>query len=489
MARSDRRGFVSHDSPGALGAIADHSPTPSDDATWIGNDLGETGERAISTEEPSTVPFTRNRTATGDDALQTYGLDDEATGVDQRPTDRAFLTAGVQPTLRAEYRREPGLVAGRYRILLSLATGGMGTVYEAEHVELRKRVAVKILHLADGPSGEVAARFKREARSASSLDHDHIVKVFDAGEDPTYGLFMVMELLKGEDLERVISTRGPLDPRVAARVVHEVCLALDAAHAAHILHRDLKPANIFLAKGNGDSLRTKIVDFGLAKLVRDASGTGRGNLTRAGIVLGTPQYMSPEQAQGLDSVDQRADIYALGAVFYEALVGRTLVPEYSSYERTLYHIMTQLPPRVSESLPTVHPALDDLIASMLLPRGERIASARKVVEKLFAIYPDLERTSIVLPAGDGATATRRPVSGAVPSRRRHDLSVSTPPEPRYAAALAPPIRPVPTSSAPPAAIAPLASAKRPDLARTLLIAAIALLAALLAGLVVAFFGR
>ncbi len=496
------------------------------DETLVGASLSETGQRVVSSADRGAAPSGisspssplvefvpedsepgnpegrgfEERSITADDSLRAYGNEDETTNVADRPANIGQAAPAVHPTLRAEYRAPPttpGLLAGRYRILSTLGTGGMGVVYEAEHVELGKRVAVKVLNVANGPTAELAARFKREARSTSSLDHDHIVQVFDAGEDPAYGLFMVMELLKGEDLEQVITSRGALPPLIASRIVHQVCLALEAAHNEHILHRDLKPANIFLARGSGEALRTKIVDFGLAKFVRDVSEVGRGNITRAGIVLGTPQYMSPEQAQGLDGIDGRTDIYALGAVFYEALVGSPLVPEYASYERTLYHIISRLPRRVSESVPSIPPAIDELVAAMLLPMDLRVATARAVIDRLHAVYPDLERTSVVLPAVNEAAPQSRPISGVVGNDRRDHAAVPEAPlapNPRYAAALArpsPSSAPPPPRTDPPSPLVESPSRRRPqrDLTRTLLICGIALSSLILIGLIIAFLRR
>jgi serine/threonine protein kinase len=339
------------------------------------------------------------------------------------PTEPRFLAADRAPTPRlpereggapAKARAPVAMVAGRYRLLSLIGEGGMGAVYEAEHVELGKHVAIKLLNVtsaAMGPRDEVVQRFKHEARSVSLLEDDHIVQVFDAGEDPTHGLFMVMELLRGEDLEQVLMARGRLAVRFACGLVHQVCIGLERAHARRLIHRDLKPANIFLARTHGEGVRAKIVDFGLAKLLRDVSGGGRGALTRAGVTLGTPQYMSPEQALALDVIDERTDVYSLGAVLFEALAGEAVVPSYNQYERTIVHITSTTAPRVSDLVGGIPPRLDDLVAAMLAPLGQRIASARAVRERLAEVFPDLDGERLSLPPvgiASGSQALRPP---------------------------------------------------------------------------------
>src|SRR4051812_2156202 len=203
------------------------------------------------------------------------------------------------------------VVAGRYRLTRLIGEGGMGAVYEAEHVEIGKRVAIKLVRSIHARHGEIAERFRREARSASAIESDHIVQVFDAGSDPELGLFMVMELLRGEDLGTLLTRTGRVDPETACSVVLQAASALEKAHAASIVHRDLKPANIYLVKREDNTAMVKLVDFGIAKIVRDETAAGGSSLTRMGSAIGTPNYMSPEQAQGLNTLDYRTDIYSL----------------------------------------------------------------------------------------------------------------------------------------------------------------------------------
>ena len=220
-------------------------------------------------------------------------------------------------------------IHGRYKIKRLLGEGGMGGVYEGEHLEIGKRVAIKLVHALHARDPHIAARIKQEARSTGAIESENIVQVFDAGEDPELGIFLVMEMLKGEDLGALLARKKHVSPMAAATMVIQAAQGLSRAHAAGIVHRDLKPANIFLCTRDDGSSLVKLVDFGIAKLVRDANANQANQtpgLTRMGMVIGTPQYMSPEQAQGLLTVDHRTDIYSLGAVLFEAMVGKSPYP-------------------------------------------------------------------------------------------------------------------------------------------------------------------
>ena len=248
-------------------------------------------------------------------------------------TTGAPARSGIGPTAAARAVSDGSTPAspigrtidGRYAITRLLGEGGMGAVYEGEHLGLGKRVAVKLVHALHARDPHVAARIKQEARSTGAIESENIVQVFDAGEDEELGLFLVMELLKGEDLGSLLSQQGQVAPAAAAGMIAQAAKGLARAHAAGVVHRDLKPANVFLcARDDGSSL-VKLVDFGIAKLVRDANkaqGQQGAGLTQMGMAIGTPQYMSPEQAQGLATVDHRTDVYSLGAVLYEACVGQ-----------------------------------------------------------------------------------------------------------------------------------------------------------------------
>jgi serine/threonine protein kinase len=259
-------------------------------------------------------------------------------------------------------------IAGKYRIRRLIGVGGMGYVYEGEHLELGKRVAIKIIDGAAETSAELAARFRREARAASAVESEGIVQVFDVGRDPEVGLYMVMELLKGEDLEHRLRKEPErrLDPVLVAQIGYQVARALVRAHGARVIHRDLKPANIFLTDRDDGSLRVKILDFGISKLLASeasiaTSKDGLLGLTQAGVALGTPQYMSPEQAQGLTTVDHRCDVWGLGVVLYEALAGIHAFPELRSYQETILNLLRTPPQPLSRVAPWVPEALAKVV--------------------------------------------------------------------------------------------------------------------------------
>jgi serine/threonine protein kinase len=292
-------------------------------------------------------------------------------------------------------------IAGKYRIRRLIGVGGMGSVYEGQHVDLAKKVAVKIIETAAGTSAELAARFRREARAASAVESEGIVQVFDVGRDPQVGLYMVMELLHGEDLEMRLRKQPArrLDPVLVAQIGHQVARALVKAHAARVIHRDLKPANIFLTDRDDGSLRVKILDFGISKLLASeasitTSKEGLLELTQAGVALGTPQYMSPEQAQGLTTVDHRTDVWGLGVVLYEALAGIPAYPELRTYQETIInllqvkaHPLAQVAPWVPEPLAkVVHDALEH-------DMGARIQSCALLASRLEEAVPEMVMAS------------------------------------------------------------------------------------------------
>jgi serine/threonine protein kinase len=293
-------------------------------------------------------------------------------------------------TWRAMRRRNPqesiGRVIGRrYRLGEVIGVGGMGTVFEAVHTGTGKRVAMKVLALAFDQDEGARERFRREAMTASSLDSEFIAQVFDVGEDIELGLYMVMECLTGADLARSLAERGPLPPAAAVRVAWQVCLALEHAHAAGVVHRDLKPANVFLSEDDG-SIAVKVLDFGIAKQV-----IGSGPAEGEGVIVGTPRYMSPEQARGAASVNHLTDLYSLGAVLFEAISGASPYPRLTSSRETLAMIQRCDPPRLAAIVPGVPAAVDALVAELMArDPAQRPESARAVRHRLAAIASQLE---------------------------------------------------------------------------------------------------
>jgi serine/threonine-protein kinase len=227
------------------------------------------------------------------------------------PEDGAPLVVEADGGARAS---RLGHVMGNYRLLRVLGEGGVGTVYEAEHVRLGRKMAVKVLH-PDVVTRELVLRFFNEARAVNSIRHPNIIDVEDFVTTPTGEHYMVMELLVGEDLRSVISRDGKLAPDRVASIGGEVASALAAVHEVGIIHRDLKPDNVYLIKRDGREV-AKLLDFGIAKFVDDRQG-----VTRAGMTMGTPAYMAPEQILQGHEIGLSSDLYALGMVMYEALTG------------------------------------------------------------------------------------------------------------------------------------------------------------------------
>lgn len=218
--------------------------------------------------------------------------------------------------------REVGLDVGsvlknKYELVKPLAAGAMGTVYEARHVALQRRFAVKVLTIDSRQQADALPRFKREAELSSALGHENIVDVIDIDRTDDDQWYLVMELLEGEELREVMYREKTLPLDDVVTIAQQLGSAIDAAHEQGIVHRDLKPENIFMLNcKDSNAIVVKVLDFGISK-VRNADTA----LTRPGEVIGTPFYMAPEQARGDRAIDHRADLFALGAVFYEALTG------------------------------------------------------------------------------------------------------------------------------------------------------------------------
>ncbi len=231
---------------------------------------------------------------------------------------------GIAPTEMAEAARDPrvGTVVGeRYRILGRIGEGGMGAVFRAEHILMKKVVALKLLHAEMGQVEEAARRFEREAQSASRLNHPNIISVTDFGRNHTGELFLVMEFVAGESLTDLLAREGRLPAARACRLAGQILSALEHAHAQKVIHRDLKPANIMLVQSPDARLgeTAKILDFGIAKITENSEG--EPTLTKGVMIFGTPSYMSPEQATGQE-VDSRSDLYSCGIILYEMLTGK-----------------------------------------------------------------------------------------------------------------------------------------------------------------------
>ncbi|HEX7599524.1 MAG TPA: serine/threonine-protein kinase, partial [Polyangia bacterium] len=228
------------------------------------------------------------------------------------------------PTQMAEIPLDPrvgSVVGDRYRLLERIGEGGMGAVFRAEHILMKKVVALKLLHAEMGQVEEAGRRFEREAQSASRLNHPNIISVTDFGRSDSGELFLVMEFVAGEALADILAREGRLPLARACRLAGQILSALEHAHGQRVVHRDLKPANVMLVQSPDARLgeSAKILDFGIAKIME--TGEGEQPFTKGVMIFGTPSYMSPEQASGQD-VDSRSDLYSCGIMLYEMLTGR-----------------------------------------------------------------------------------------------------------------------------------------------------------------------
>jgi len=231
--------------------------------------------------------------------------------------DGAGAIPGFEHQLADRTRAEPRILGGTYKLLGPLGAGGMCTVFEAEHLRLRRNVAVKVLSPQPDSRPEVLERFRQEAEIISQLEHPHIVGILDFDVTEQGEPYLVLELLHGETLEKRIDREAPLALDVVARIITQLASALSVAHAASVVHRDLKPSNIFLTDAPGEPAFVKLLDFGISKMLRK-----NRRITDEHFLVGTPEYMAPEQAAGLSElVDPRSDQYALAVMAYEMLTG------------------------------------------------------------------------------------------------------------------------------------------------------------------------
>ena len=256
-------------------------------------------------------------------------------------------------------------VAGRYRIQAKLGEGGMGWVYRAEQISLKRIVALKVLRPELFAEPGMVRRFNAEAELAAKLSHPNTVTLFDFGQDTDGSLFIAMEYLEGRSLREVLMREGPLAPGRALAICEQLCASLADAHSHGIVHRDLKPDNVMLAQRGRQSDVVRVLDFGIAKLRDEQGDVTARPMTRAGDLLGTPQYMAPEQIRG-ETVDARTDVYALGAMLYEMVTGR-LPFEAASLMAILSKHLTEMPVSPRERRPDlrISPTLSQLIMDAL----------------------------------------------------------------------------------------------------------------------------
>ncbi|MDH5804101.1 MAG: serine/threonine protein kinase [Gemmatimonadota bacterium] len=300
------------------------------------------------------------------------------------------------------------IVADRYRIIKKLGEGGMGAVYLGEHVKMGRKSAIKVISSSMADDADSIARFNREAANAARINHHNVCGIYDFGETPDGVVYLAMEFIEGEALTDLIEREGALSPRRAGLILRQAAEALAAAHELGIVHRDLKPDNIMIAKGRDGSDLVKVVDFGIAKAM---GGDQDQQVTKTGLVVGTPEYMSPEQLAG-DQVDGRSDIFSLALVLFRMLTG-VLPFQADTAQEVMIKRLTDDPLRLNEARPggnfppALQQAMDRALEKMPNDRYAEASQFGRDVEAAVSAMAD------VAPAFDTDGATQLIDSTAV----------------------------------------------------------------------------
>lgn len=341
---------------------------------------------------------------------------------------------------------------GKYYIEAKIGEGGMGAVYRARHLLMDTQLAIKVLHPSLVSDATSVARFQREAQAMARIRHSNAIAVTDFGITENQINYIVMELFEGESLRKILEREKKLPYATAISIARQVCGALEAAHRSSVIHRDIKPENIFLSLQPDGSYFAKVIDFGIAKIVTDTS-KGGPPLTRQGMIIGSPHYLSPEQCTGQE-LDARSDIYSLGIVLFEMLTGRVPFTAVTPVAVALLHA-NEPPPSLRSISPEIPKALDDLVLRALAKSKEdRPTSAHEFAEELARVArlvsPSFDPVSPLvekildasIPPSNGAAlpaaspsppaagANRPPVGGTPPAKAVSPASVrpaSTPP--------------------------------------------------------------
>jgi tRNA A-37 threonylcarbamoyl transferase component Bud32 len=326
-------------------------------------------------------------------------------GPTTRELDIVVKASAMASSMQGDSGFTPGsVIAGRYRVLRQLGVGGMGVVLLAEHVIIEKRVALKVLANEFAHKPDLVTRFLREAKAASKIGHENIVDITDFGQTASGNVFFAMEYLDGEDLGKTIQRVKRLPVDRAIGIVLQICRALAAAHVKGIIHRDLKPENVFLIDRDGHRDFVKILDFGVAQISGLDSEAGN-RLTRTGMIIGTPEYMSPEQAQG-HRPDHRVDIYALGCMLYELVCGEVPFTA-DTFMGVLSKHMLELPRPPRSLCPELPVALESTILKALeKDRDRRFQSMAELSAALAGVVGSQNPTQ-----GEGKPTAVMTVSG------------------------------------------------------------------------------
>ncbi len=287
-------------------------------------------------------------------------------------------------------------IAGKYRLNQLLGTGGMASVWSATNMFTEREHAIKVMLPAMARTPEAARRFLLEAKASARINHPNIIEVMDVGQAEDGSLFMVMEILSGVSLETALKRQNPpMTVYEFSVIMLDVARALAAAHRSNVIHRDLKPTNIFLHKDRHGIAVPKLLDFGVSKFLEEEN---QAHLTIAGTVLGSPMYMSPEQAKGEADIDGRTDIFAFGSMLFEALAGYRCF-DAPNFNALIVQIATKSPKNIDEAAPGMPDSLRSLIQDCLqVDKTKRISSFEDVVDRLGLAVPHLEELAIRLPA-------------------------------------------------------------------------------------------
>ncbi len=303
----------------------------------------------------------------------------------------------------------------RYTILREIGRGGMGVVYEAEHKELGKRIAIKVMLDKYANDEEAVIRFKREALAASRIGNPHIIDVTHIGIAPDGRPFVVMELLDGQPLSAILAGTGPMQPWRAIQIMRQVLRAVGAAHIKGIIHRDLKPDNIFIVNRDDEHDFVKLLDFGISKMVDTAEMAAATRLTTTGVVMGTPLYMAPEQAMGAPA-ERGVDIYACGVILFEMLAGRPPFDE-PNYNMLVAKLLTAEPPLLSDVRKGLPASLVNAVAKALEKDPDsRFANCETFAQALPVVaitQPELEQAATLPPGSSVPPGAKLSAPGRV----------------------------------------------------------------------------
>jgi serine/threonine protein kinase len=313
------------------------------------------------------------------------------------------------------------ILADRYHVIRRIGEGGMGQVYLAEHVKMRRKSAVKVLHQGMVHDPDAISRFNREASNASQIQHPNVAAIYDFGETSEGLIYLAMEFVDGEPLTKIIERHGALTAARAADIGEQVASALEAAHDMGIIHRDLKPDNIMITRGRAGEDVAKVVDFGIAK----AMEADDQKVTKTGLAIGTPEYMSPEQLGG-DVLDSRTDIYSLGLVTFNMLTGKLPFPSVVSREALIMRL-TEKPRTLAEIRndvkwpPELQTVMDKALANHPADRYQHVSQFGRELVTAVATMPESAFTSTgtleLSPVAPAAKTEVRPLGGGAAGRR------------------------------------------------------------------------